>query len=475
MPRFVILNCCLALALGGLAAVCSSGEIIRLKNGDAIYADAVKDENNHVQYEIGDDIYTIPKSLVRNIESGPAPQAAHSTAASLPVPVYTPVTPLIGEEQLLNQVVRGGHIDRDSIRAIEAQGNSSVTAIAYYVAGKQDFQAGDYSTARRDFEAALRNDRQNAAVLNFYAALLVKTGDSQQALLYAERAVHEAPDSADAFAVLGYAQFAADHIRDAIESWKKSLALRPDASLRQLLARAEREQNAESNYSERETGHFVLRYEGSENSERLRSQILSILESAYQNLTREFGSEPRSSIQVVLYTRQTFFDVTRAPGWVGALNDGKIRIPLQGLDLLTPELNRILRHELAHSFVNQLSQGRCPDWLNEGLAQMLEPRSLGLRGGSLAQLFQQEREIPLNSLESGWSSLSGTQAALAYDESLATVGYIRDHYGMSDLLRILDKLGHGESVESALRSTIHCDYRQIQSETGAALLRQFGG
>lgn len=474
MPRFVIPNCCLALALWGGGTVSFSADTIRLKNGDVIYADAVKDESNHVQYEVGDDSYTIPKSLVKNIEKGPAPQAATSSGANLPVPAYTPATPVIGEEQWLNQVARGGRVDRNALSAIEAQRDPSATAIVYYVAGKQDFLAGDYSTARRDFETALRYDPQNAAVLTFYAALLVRTGDSQPALLYAERAVQQTPDSPDALAVLGYAQFVADHVRDAIESWKKSIALRPDASLRQLLARAQREQNAENNYSERETGHFVLRYEGSQNSDALRSQILSTLESAYQDLSREFGSEPRSSIQVVLYTSQAFFDVTRAPGWVGALNDGKIRIPLQGLTAVTPSLARVLRHELAHSFVNQLSQGRCPDWLNEGLAQMLEPRSLGSRGGSLTQLFQQEREIPLNSLESGLSSFSGTQAGLAYDESLATVAYIRDHYGMSDLLRILDKLGHGESVESALRSTIHCDYRQLQAETGAALLRQFG-
>lgn len=105
---------------------------------------------------------------------------------------------------------------------------------------------------------------------------------------------------------------------------------------------------------------------------------------------------------------------------------------------------------------------------------MLEPRSLGSGGPRLAELFKLEREIPLNSLEGGFFSFSGIEAMLAYDESLATVEYLRSNYGMSDILRILEKLGHGDSVESALRSTIHCDYRQLQEEVGAALLRQFG-
>jgi hypothetical protein len=45
---------------------------------------------------------------------------------------------------------------------------------------------------------------------------------------------------------------------------------------------------------------------------------------------------------------------------------------------------------------------------------------------------------------------------------------------MSDLIRILESLGHGESAESALRSTIHSDYRQFQDEIGAELAHQFG-
>jgi hypothetical protein len=45
---------------------------------------------------------------------------------------------------------------------------------------------------------------------------------------------------------------------------------------------------------------------------------------------------------------------------------------------------------------------------------------------------------------------------------------------MSDLLRVLDRLSHGESTESALRGSIHSDYRQLQSEIAAYLQRQFG-
>lgn len=447
----------------------ASAEVVRLKNGDVIYADQVKQAGNKVQYAVGDDTYTIPKALVQSIDrTVPSPPRATE------LPTYTPTIHVGGEERLLDQVVHAGAVNRDALSSIESQGNAAETAIAFYIAGRQEFQDGKYGEAHRDFESALRYDPQNPAIVNFYAALLVKTGNAQQAIPYAERAVRLAPDSADALVVLGYGQYAVGRPKDAIQSWKHSLQLRPDGSVQRLVERAGRELAAESNYSERETGHFVLRYEGSQSSEALRAQILSTLESEYTELAQNFGVEPRSAIQVVLYTNQTFFDVTQAPSWIGALNDGKLRIPLQGLDSVTPDLARILKHELTHSFVNQLSMGRCPTWLNEGIAQTMEPRSLGPRGARLAELFRQEHEIPLNMLEGGFSSLSGMEASLAYDESLAAVDYIRATYGMSDVLRILQKLGQGESTESAFRSTVHCDYRQLESDVGTFLLRQFG-
>jgi hypothetical protein len=40
--------------------------------------------------------------------------------------------------------------------------------------------------------------------------------------------------------------------------------------------------------------------------------------------------EPTQNIVVILYTQKEFVDITEAPSWVGALNDGKFRIPVGG-------------------------------------------------------------------------------------------------------------------------------------------------
>jgi hypothetical protein len=130
-----------------------------------------------------------------------------------------------------------------------------------------------------------------------------------------------------------------------------------------------------------------------------------------------------------------------------------------------------VRHELTHTFVNQLSAGRSPAWLNEGIAQLLEPRTLGSRTAQLAQVFRVEREIPLNMLERGFGSFSTEEAVLAYDESLLAARYLNSHYGMGDLIRVLERIGLGDSVESALRSILHSDYGRLEEDIRAELVR----
>jgi hypothetical protein len=177
---------------------------------------------------------------------------------------------------------------------------------------------------------------------------------------------------------------------------------------------------------------------------------------------------------VTLYTEQAFFDVTHAPTWSGAMNDGKLRIPISGLSSLTPELAHVLKHELAHSFITQLSAGRCPPWLHEGIAQYLEPRSISGEGRRLAQLFKSQHNIPLNVLEGSFLQFSGAQAYVAYAESLAAVSYINDSYGMSDIQRILQRISQGSSTEAALRATIHSDYGQLESDLTRYLTDKYG-
>jgi tetratricopeptide (TPR) repeat protein len=459
-----------------LASTAASADTIHLKNGRTILADRVRENGNRYEYDIGDDTYAIPKSSVDRVEAGGMPTPVSSSAAKTAsdLPVFIPADSLANEGDLPKTIVKDGKVDSDALAKLEGKGNAELSATADFIAGKFEFEHGNIDQARRYFDSALRFQPENSTVLVYYAALLVRTGNPSQALTYAQRAVRAAPESPDAYTVLGYAQQASDRTKDAVASWKHSLELRPDPAVQQYLAKAQREQNVETDFTQRESSHFVLRYEGQQTSETFRGQIIAALESDYDDLSRDLGTPPRDNILVTLYTEQAFFDVTRAPSWSGAINDGKLRIPVSGLTSMTPELARVLKHELTHSFINQISGGRCPPWLHEGIAQLLEPKSLGSEGRQLAQLFKAQRNIPLNVLEGSFLRFSGGEAYVAYAESLAAVSYINDAYGMGDIQRILQLLSQGSSTEAALRATLHSDYGQLEGELGKYLSDKYG-
>jgi hypothetical protein len=460
-----------------LGAVCAPAEVIHLKNGRNIYADQVRENGAHLEYDLGEDSYAIPKSVVDRIEAGGVRPERVSTAGgkeSRDVPSFTPADNLKGEPEVSDKIIHEGKVDADALAALEQQGNARATAAGYFIAGKHEMEQTNFSKARSYFETALRFEGQNPTILNYYTALLLRTGNAVEALPFAERAVRVAPDSPDTLAILGYAQYASDRNRDAIRSWKRSLEIRPDAQVQKYLAKAERDASAESDFTQKETSHFTLRFEGKQTPESLRRDLVSTLESHYDDLVRDLGIAPRGSIAVVLYTDQAFFDVTQSPSWAGAVNDGKLRIPVDGMSSVTPDLSRVLKHELAHSFINQLASGRCPQWLNEGIAQAMEPKSLSSRGRRLAGLFKAQQEIPFNALEGSFMRFSPMEAILAYDESLAAVQFIIDTQGISDVQRILQRLGEGSSTEVALRATIHDDYGRLQGEVGKYLISKYG-
>lgn len=461
----------LALTASGVRA-----DTIHLKNGRTIVADRVRENGNRYEYEIGEDTYAIPKASVDRIEAGGMP-AARSGAAGAKVadlPSFTPADSLANEGDLVGKIIKEGKVSPEGLAALEGKGNAELSATADFIAGKFEFDHGNIAQAKQYFESALRFQPDNSTILIYYSAVLVRTGNASQALSYAQRAVRSSPDNPDAYTMLGYAQFASDHTKEAITSWKRSLELRPDPAVQQYLTKAQREQNVESEFSQGESTHFTLHYEGHQTSETLRTQILQALEADYDDLVRDLGNPPRDNILVTLYTEQAFFDVTNAPTWSGAMNDGKLRIPISGLSSVTPDLAHVLKHELAHSFITQLSGGRCPPWLHEGIAQLVEPKSLASSGQLLSRLFKAQQNIPLNALEGSFLQFSGTQAYVAYGESLAAVSYINESYGMSDVQRILQRISQGSSTEAALRATIHSDYGQLESDVARYLADKYG-
>jgi len=469
-----VFNKVIVTAFCCLACMFASADTIHLKNGRTIFADSAHESNGKVMYQVGDDSYAIPKSSVDRIDGGGVPVRSGYSSAKNDITIAPPVEDISRSSEVQDKLFKDGHIDPVAISQIESMGNVELVAAALYVAGRFEYNNGNRDLALSYLLRGLHYAPENPAMLHLYVATLLSLNRAQEAIPYAERATRLEPNSADAWYLLGAAYFKTDRTDEAIRAWQRSLKLRPDPSVQAMLDKALREKNAESDFSEADSGHFALHYEGKQTSNELRKEILETLESHYNTLVGELGVAPRQTISVSLYTTQSFFDVTQSPGWSGAVYDGKLRIPVDGLTGVTSELSRVLKHELTHAFINQITHGRCPQWLNEGVAQALEPKSTSPVGRQLANVYADRRQIPLSALEGSWMGFSNGQAYMAYYEGLAGVEYIRDTYGMSDIQRILQRLGDGASTEAALRSTIHSGYADLEDGITDYLKKTYG-
>jgi tetratricopeptide (TPR) repeat protein len=457
-----------------LAASCAAADTIVLKNGRRIAAEGVTDDGDHVAYQTPAGQMSLPKSIVARIERD---DFAYSSAshASLEPPVSAPqVEPVPGYEDVARLTVHENAIDFAYVARLESEARSGSpipvekVAAAHHAAAQFLVGRGDTGDAINQYRQALIFAPDNVGLLLNLAVLYLKESQFTTALDPLEHARRFAPDPAPAAAavakLMGWAYYGANKMDLAIQEWKRAERLRPDPEVEQALLKAERDKSEEESYREGETAHFSLKYYGGAEPELARS-ILRTLEDDFQDIESQLSYTPPEPIGVILYTGQTFADITRAPNWVGALNDGRIRIPVQGLSGVTPELARVLKHELTHSFVGQKSHGRAPAWLQEGIAQWMEGRRSSTAAGPLLDAAAQGVMPPLSSMEGSWMALSGNSAAFAYAWSLAVVESIIQAGGVTDISRLLDRIATAPSTEAALREILRLDYSELQQQT----------
>jgi tetratricopeptide (TPR) repeat protein len=483
---------CIILAFTALACA----DTLYLKNGMYIIVTRATEKEGQIEYWVGSTKYTISKTLVTKIgpDSGPSTNlnSAHHAGPAiqdLSQRDSAPTTPNTGHDKLRmpvpggpkqnepywtalrSRILQGDRVNEMKLAEIELDQDARTTSNAYFLAGVTEMQAGNSGKAGDYFENGLRATPEQPNLLEWHAIALSAQGRSDDAVHELEHAINLTPDSAHLQQLLGLAQYNADHTGEAVSAWKRALELAPDPSTAAWLRKAERELEVEERSRRKQSAHFILHYQGDTTSPNLQEQLLATLDDGYRDLASQLGYEPSDKIIVILYTQKEFVDITEAPSWAGAINDGKLRIPIHGVAVMNPELARVLKHELTHSFLGSLASGRCPTWLNEGMAQMMEPRSSSNFAQPLAALFQKRKEIPFAVLEHPFIRFSDVEAQFAYAESLSAVDYLRERYGMGEILRMLRNIGSGVEPELALRQSTGMDYSAFAQRVGEYLAK----
>src|SRR5262249_3039593 len=189
------------------------------------------------------------------------------------------------------------------------------------------------------------------------------------------------PDDPDLHALLGDVYNGQERTEEALAEWKRAYELRPNEGLKGRIDKLTRERSIDGAYRQSDAAHFTLKYDGEKAGADLGGQILEYLEGEFRTLETRFDHYPLQPIVVILSPHRQFYEATQADSNVAGLYDGKIRVPIGGLQQLNTDAKHVLVHELAHAFIAGKSHGSAPRWLHEGLAQRIEGKTTSTTTG----------------------------------------------------------------------------------------------
>jgi hypothetical protein len=411
-----------------LATAPAAADTIVLTNGRVIEADRAWVEGTQVRYEKDGGVYGLPRSLVKDLDQRAAPPPASDP-------------------------------DVKAARAMLAI---------------------DAVEAARLARRAVERDPQSLAGLQTLAEALLSLGDARGARDQAIRALRVDDRNPRSRVLLGDALLALGDDYGALEAYRLGLRLRPDPAvegkIQELQARLlPRVEAASPLVSPRtapapatSTAAFRLRYEGGA-SEVLGASALRVLTQAHAEFAKRLGFSPDQPLDVVFQGSKGVQD-PRAPAWAAGWSAaGAIQVPVQGLDQPDPTFARILRHELAHSFVTWRTGNNCPTWLQEGIAQWLEGGDPARNDPGLAALARADQLPALASLEGPFHAMPEAEAQVAYASSLSAVAHVLRKRGEAGVVRLVSALGDRLPSEEALPVALALSYPEFQASWAAAL------
>ena len=303
---------------------------------------------------------------------------------------------------------------------------------------------------------------ERADVLRALGITQLRAGDYAAAATALERALQLGPNDPNALLALAEVYLKQDKRPQALDLLQraKEVGVRNpevDKKVQQL----GREVDAEWDFVQTESAHFRVSFADTEDSHAVRP-VLAALEEAYFTVGSKFEDYPDDRTPVVLYTQQDFHNITQTPGWAGAAFDGRIKLPVRGLQADDAQLLRVVRHEYAHSLITQLSNGRAPVWLNEGLAVWAEESEEGEREAWAEQKIARQELFTLAQLSNSFVQLPVVRAEVAYAQSYLAVRALIDEYGARKIPVLLGNLGRSRTMSDAFTTTYPGDLADFE-------------
>jgi hypothetical protein len=137
-------------------------------------------------------------------------------------------------------------------------------------------------------------------------------------------------------------------------------------------------------------------------------------------------------------------------------------------------LETTLKHELCHLLLHRnVERKNLPRWLDEGFCQWASGGIAELAdygNDDLSNAVMSDRLMSMTELERFPSD--GTSLKLAYEESKSFIEYIVGEYGRPGILRMLEYLKEGDSVNVSVRKSFSVSMSELEGNWRAYLRRR---
>lgn len=332
-------------------------------------------------------------------------------------------------EEARKRLPEDATVVRNLARAVDRRGHEQL--------GRKKFD-----DALRDFETALALDPSQGRYPTSIALVYYTREELDEAERRLEAIVQKFEKETDAWVLLGETCYKLGRLQRALEALERAFALAPGrAGLPERLEKLRAETQVEGSFIPQNSTHFQFHFPPNRRDVvPLANRVASILEDAYWKVGRVLECYPEGRTQVVFYEVKDFTAVTRADEWVGALYDGKIRVPIRDFERQSDSLGRTLHHEYTHRVLHAIAGSKVPTWLNEGIAQLMEEASVQAAEARLRA--KPDKLLTATQLRGAFVGNADPQrAVVAYDQSLSLANYLVEQRGWSSLTRYLTALG----------------------------------
>lgn len=162
-----------------------------------------------------------------------------------------------------------------------------------------------------------------------------------------------------------------------------------------------------------------------------------------QNKIRDLFDYPLEKIEIEIYNsitemRQDGRSRSRYASWIAGIFDGKIRLIAEHDNKEPETLYIILTHEIIHLAVYEISKGRCPYWLDEGLAVFLSQELPDEYLADLHAAVKEDRVLPIELLEKPLPAYTdGDVRQLSYAQCSSIAEYLVESSGWREIRSII--------------------------------------